>query len=237
MLGAAREVTPSIQPGVPDVDQLKVVPNRAWSRDICKLPQPCHRQTWPKMGATEGKKKKYSTLFYCLAWATQWGSAHVAAICSRWLGSQCLQCCGSHLSHCCQGGLCRSRCSQMGAWWAPSLLFCSVAFCITYLFFSSAFLQFIFACLLKTWFLPSCSSFFPYLTHQLLVSPFACCKFYEIVTIMMSNSENILSFYSILESAYFSFSLLLFCSFPLLSLFPAPAFALRDTIPLLPLLR
>lgn len=87
MLGAAREVTPSIQPSIPDMDQLKVVPNRAWSRHLCKLPQPCHRQTQPRMDALRGKKNKYSTLFYCLAWAAQWGSAHAAAACTWSVGS------------------------------------------------------------------------------------------------------------------------------------------------------
>lgn len=82
-----------------------------------------------------GGKKKDGKLFYCLAWAAQWGSAHTAAACAQLVGSLMSSVLQKDAvpptrvtaieEDSAEAGVVR-----WGAWWAPFLLFCSVAFCI-----------------------------------------------------------------------------------------------------------
>lgn len=58
-------------------DQLKVVPDRTRCTHLWQLLQPCRWQAHP--GWIHGGRGKCSKLFYFLAWAAEWGSAHTVA--------------------------------------------------------------------------------------------------------------------------------------------------------------
>lgn len=88
MLGTTQNVMPSIQPSMPDADQLNVMPNKARPRNLCQLRQPCRRQTQPRMDALGGK---IGAVPCFAAWQqraeAQRASAHAAAACARSFGS------------------------------------------------------------------------------------------------------------------------------------------------------